>query len=164
MADAFNIIAKQNSNVVLLFVGAEVHFSHVQVVCFEYGNRLHYENFTAHPEKYMAAADIFCLPSYREGFGLTIVEAAACGVPAVASKIYGIVDAIEDDVTGILFPPGDVNSLTQALLKLITDSDKLQLMGKAARERVLELFSSEKISSEMVMLYDQFPIMKSVNK
>ena len=166
LADAFNIIAKQDSNVVLLFVGAEeeVHFSHVQEVCFEYGNRLYYENFTAHPEKYMAAADIFCLPSYREGFGLTIVEAAACGVPAVASKIYGIVDAIEDDVTGILFSPGDVNSLTQALLKLITDSDKLQLMGKAARERVLELFSSEKISSEMVMLYDQFPIMKSVNK
>ena len=166
LADAFNIVAKQDPTVVLLLVGAEeeVHFSHIQEVCSGFLDRLHYASFTAHPEKYMAAADIFCLPSYREGFGLTIVEAAACAVPAVASKIYGIVDAIEDDVTGILFPPGDVNALTQALLKLITDIDTLQLMGKAARERVLELFSSEKISSEMVMLYDQFAKIQPVQK
>ena len=82
----------------------------------------------------------------------------------MASKIYGIVDAIEDDVTGILFPAGDVNALTQALLNLIGDSNKLKLMGKEARIRVLKLFSSEKISSEMVMLYDQFSINNPLQK
>lgn len=164
LAAAFNLIAKQYPDVVLLLVGAEeeVRFSHLQEVCSANRNRLHYVSFTSQPERYMAAADIFCLPSYREGFGLTIIEAAACAVPAVASRIYGITDAVEDEVTGILFPAGDVSALTHSLLKLITEIDTLQQMGKAARERVLELFSSEKISQEMLMLYDQLALEKRV--
>ncbi len=166
LAAAFNLIARQYPDVVLLLVGAEeeVRFSHIQDVCSENRNRLYYVSFTSQPERYMAAAEIFCLPSYREGFGLTIIEAAACAVPAVASRIYGITDAVEDGVTGILFPAGDVNSLTQALLKLITENDLLQQMGNAARTRALELFSSEKISRELLMLYDQLALGKRVQE
>jgi glycosyltransferase involved in cell wall biosynthesis len=51
----------------------------------------------------MMAADIFCLPSHREWFGMMIVEAAACGVPAVASRIYGITDAVDDGKPGCCF-------------------------------------------------------------
>ena len=101
----------------------------------------------------MAAADIFCLPSYREGFGMTIIEAAACSVPAVASRIYGITDAVEEGKTGLLFPAGDVAALTQALLNLLEDRDLRQQMGEAARVRALELFPSQKIVGEMLALY-----------
>ncbi len=102
----------------------------------------------------MAAADVFCLPSYREGFGMTIIEAAASGVPAVATRIYGITDAVDDSKTGLLFPVGDVAALTHALLKLIADDDLRQRMGDAARTRALAIFSSEMITREMVALYD----------
>ena len=85
---------------------------------------------------------------------MTIIEAAACGVPAVASRIYGITDAVEDGKTGLLFTAGDVSALTQALLILLTDNDLRQQMGDAARERALAMFSSEKITREMVALYD----------
>ena len=120
LAAAFDAIAKQHPDVLLLLVGAEedVPFSRIQEICQAGRDRLHYVSFTATPEHYMTAADIFCLPSYREGFGMTIIEAAACGVPAVASRIYGVTDAVVDGKTGLLFPAGDVISLTRTLLKL----------------------------------------------
>lgn len=156
LAAAFEAIARQQADVHLLLVGAEenVPFSRIQEICRAACDRLHYVSFTAKPEEYMAAADIFCLPSYREGFGMTIIEAAACGVPAVASRIYGITDAVADGKTGLLFPAGDVTALTHALLRLITDNDFRQQLGNAARVRALTSFSSEKITREMVMLYD----------
>ena len=59
----------------------------------------------------MAAADVFCLPSYREGFGSVVIEAAAAGLPAIGSRIYGIIDAIEDGVTGLLTTQATCTSL-----------------------------------------------------
>lgn len=157
LAAAFDVIAKHHPDVALLLVGAEedIPFSRMQEICHAERDRLHYVSFTPTPERYMTAADIFCLPSYREGFGMTIIEAAACGVPAVASRIYGITDAVEDGKTGLLFPAGDVTVLTQALLKLIMDMDLRQQVGEAARVRALELFSSQKITKEMLALYGE---------
>ena len=156
LAAAFNVIAKHNPDVVLLLVGAEedVPFNRIQEICYAERDRLHYVSFTSTPERYMAAADIFCLPSYREGFGMTIIEAAACAVPAVASRIYGITDAVADGKTGLLFPAGDVISLTRTLLKLITEHDMRQQIGSAAYVRALELFSGKKVTRHLVMLYD----------
>lgn len=157
LATAFDTIAKQRPDVEFLLVGAEedVPFNRIQEICCAERERLHYVSFTSKPEHYMTAADIFCLPSYREGFGMTIIEAAASGVPTVASRIYGITDAVADGKTGLLFPVGNVTALTQALLKLITENELRQRMGNAARERALDQFSSEKITLEMVMLYER---------
>ncbi|MFA6013854.1 MAG: glycosyltransferase family 4 protein [Gallionellaceae bacterium] len=156
LAAAFNALARQHSELILLLVGAEeeITFSQIQQLCQSVQTRLRYVSFTATPEYYMAAADIFCLPSYREGFGLTIIEAAACGVPAVASNIYGITDAVEDGMTGLLFPAGDIRGLTRALTKLIIDNELRINMGQSACARALDQFSCAKITSEMVGLYD----------
>jgi glycosyltransferase involved in cell wall biosynthesis len=102
----------------------------------------------------MAAADIYCLPSYREGFGQGIIEAAASGVPTVASRIYGVTDAVEDGKTGRLFPAGDVAALAGALSALIEDRELRRKMGEAARVRALELFSSEKITAQLIARYE----------
>lgn len=155
LASAFAEIASHRADVVLALVGAEedVPFARIQDICGPCREQLRRVNFTPEPERYMAAADIFCLPSYREGFGQVIIEAAACGVPAVASRIYGITDAVEEGHTGLLFPAGDVAALERALLKLITDRDLRQQMGGAARARSLELFPSQKITGAMLALY-----------
>ena len=157
LAAAFAAIAVQHTDIILALVGAEedVPFTRVQEICGVYRDRLRRVNFTPHPEHYMAAADIFCLPSYREGFGQVIIEAGASGVPAVASRIYGITDAIEDGKTGLLFPAGDVLALTQALLKLIANRELRQKMGEAAMVRALELFPSQKITQETLALYSK---------
>lgn len=157
LAAAFEAIAEQYLDVELLLVGAEedVPFVRIQEICHAVRDRLHYVSFTATPERYMTAADIFCLPSYREGFGMTIIEAAACGVLTVASRIYGITDAVKDGKTGLLFPAGDVAALTQALVKILEDHNLRQQMGEAARVRALELFPSQKIAGELQTLYDK---------
>lgn len=158
LAAAFCDIASRSNDVVLVLVGAEedVPFSRVQEICGVHRGRLRRVSFTSEPERYMAAVDIFCLPSYREGFGQVIIEAAASGVPTVASRIYGISDAVEDGKTGLLFPAGDVVALTQALERLITDIDLRRQMGEAARLRALALFRSQKITDEVMALYSEF--------
>ena len=109
--------------------------------------------FTSQPERFMAAADIFCLPSYREGFGMVIVEAGAVGLPAVASRIYGVTDAVEDGVTGILFPPGDEKALISALARLVEDVELRQAMGNAARVRALRDFAELDLTQGLMAFY-----------
>lgn len=156
LAAAFSLLAKEFPDIVLVFVGAEedVSFGKIQAICNVKPERLHYVPFTPTPERYMAAAEIFCQPSYREGFGMTLIEAAACGVPAVASRIYGIVDAVEDGKSGLLFEAGNVNSLCVALSKLLADDEVRQYLGETARVRALELFSVQKITEEMLHMYE----------
>ncbi len=155
LAQAFAEIAASREDAVLLLVGAEedVPFSNVQQICGGFSSRLRRVSYTPTPERYMAAADIFCLPSHREGFGQVIIEAAACEVPAVATRIYGITDAVAEGETGLLVPVGDEAMLRQRLLELLKDEPLRRRMGKAARLRALELFSSEKVTAEMQEIY-----------
>jgi glycosyltransferase involved in cell wall biosynthesis len=157
LAAAFNTIAKYHPDVVLLLVGAEedVPFNTIRKICQTAPERLYYVNFSSTPERYMMLADIYCLPSYREGFGLTIIEAAACAVPTIASRIYGIKDAVADGETGLLFPAGDVEALTNNLIKLIVEKDLRKHMGNMACLRAKRLFSSETIISETMMFYER---------
>jgi glycosyltransferase involved in cell wall biosynthesis len=116
-------------------------------------DRLHHADATDRPEEYFAAADVFCLPSYREGFGTTILEAAATGVPAVGSRIYGITDAIVEGETGLLFEAGDIGQLAQSLRTLGGDTGLRRSMGEKARERAVRDFSSAVVTAALLELY-----------
>ncbi len=109
--------------------------------------------YTRVPEYYMRAADILCLPSYREGFGSVIIEAAACEIPVVASRIYGLTDAVVDGETGLLVKAADVPELAKALIKLATNDGLRVKQGLAARKRAECVFSQERITQELLCLY-----------
>jgi glycosyltransferase involved in cell wall biosynthesis len=108
---------------------------------------------TFHSEYYMAAADILLLPSYREGFGSVIIEAAACGIPAIAYRTEGVVDAIEDGQTGILVEKFNIAEFSHAMIQLIENPNLRKHLGLAAQIRAKEKFSSEIIASEWAHFY-----------
>jgi len=109
---------------------------------------------TFSPERYMAAADVFVLPSYREGFGSAIIEAAACAVPAIAYKIDGVIDAVLEGRTGILIDKGDLLAFAEAMKDLGRFPDKRKLLGQAALDRAVKDFSSVQVSQEWQAFYD----------
>jgi glycosyltransferase involved in cell wall biosynthesis len=109
--------------------------------------RLHCAGFTREPEAVMAAADVFVLPSHREGFGATIIEAAACGVPAIGTRIYGLADAIAEGESGLLVPVGDPAALASAILDLVGDAEARRAMGLRARRRVEREFTEARMTA-----------------
>jgi len=108
-------------------------------------NKVKFFPETIAPEKYMIAADILCLPSYREGFGSVVIEAAACGIPTIGYKTNGLIDSVVNNKTGILVDYKNIDELCKAMLKLLKNSEMRNRFGYNARKRVLQKFDQNKI-------------------
>lgn len=117
------------------------------------GARIRWFGPTPTPERYMAAADVFVLPSYREGFGSVVIEAAACGIPTIAYRIDGVVDAIIENHTGCFVAKGNIEELAQAMERLGSEPEMLSDLGDAARRRAVEDFSSSAVSAAWLAFY-----------
>jgi glycosyltransferase involved in cell wall biosynthesis len=155
LAAAFTRVARTHSGVHLLIVGPdEGNLTPAMVeLTGAYAGRAHFVAHTDSPEAYMAASDVFCLPSYREGFGSVIIEAAAAGLPAIGSRIYGIVDAIEEGRTGLLHKAGDVAELQGCMSKLAASGELVSGLGRNARVRAVADFSSDALADAWVSYY-----------
>lgn len=152
---AFELVAAHFPAVHLLLVGPDEGGYDVHLGSLSAGlrHKIHRVGFTHQPESYMATADIFCLSSYREGFGSVVIEAAAVGLPSVASRIYGITDAVVDGVTGILHEPGNISEIVQAMLMMVKDESLRLKMGGAARARVIEDFPQARLTAAFAAFY-----------
>jgi lipopolysaccharide/colanic/teichoic acid biosynthesis glycosyltransferase/glycosyltransferase involved in cell wall biosynthesis len=155
LARAFAMIAARHPEVRLLVVGPdEQHVSaEMRALCGPHHERLHFCGYTHNPELHMAASDVLCLPSYREGFGSVIIEAAAVGLPAVASRIYGIVDAVVEGSTGLLHEPRDVNALAGQVERIVEDHELRRALGAAAQARAARDFSPETLAASVLGVY-----------
>lgn len=103
---------------------------------------------------YFSAADLLCLPSHREGFGNVVIEAAACGLPTLASRIYGLSDAIVDNETGILHQVKDAKDIEIKMLSLCQNKRQLEMMSERALQRVYSEFSERVIVEEFIKFYE----------
>jgi glycosyltransferase involved in cell wall biosynthesis len=153
LALAIETVCQAVPEAYFLIVGPDENqrVDYIKAQCQVWLSHIRFHGFTSNPEQYMAAADIFCLPSYREGFGSAVLEAAACSVPTVATRIYGLTDAVEEGVTGILVPPRNALALAEALIQLLNDNVLRQKMGESARLRVLLNFSRDYIVSSLAL-------------
>jgi N-acetyl-alpha-D-glucosaminyl L-malate synthase BshA len=100
----------------------------------------------------LSASDVFVLPSAQESFGLAALEAMACEVPVVASRVGGLPEVIEHGVTGYLHPPEALDEMAASVLKLVTDPVHQREIGQAACRRVREHFCAERV----VPMYEEF--------
>jgi glycosyltransferase involved in cell wall biosynthesis len=99
-------------------------------------------------------AAVVVVPSRREGYGMVAREAMAHGRPVVATAVGGLVDAVEDGVTGVLVPPGDVAGLRAALERLLADPALRSELGRAARARAIARSSPEAYAEAVRAAYD----------
>ena len=111
-----------------------------------YGKNLVCYGYTNTPYYALQAGDVFCLPSYREGFGMSVIEAAAVALPVIASDAYGLRDSFVDGTTGLKCKVKDVETLYNAMQKLYDDEDMRTSYGRAGQERVEKMFSMELVS------------------
>ncbi|MCO5350244.1 MAG: glycosyltransferase family 4 protein [Bryobacteraceae bacterium] len=155
LASAFSMLCARHADVHLALVGPDEEGlgPEIQRRCGGTRGRLHFVDQTNTPEHYMASADVFCLPSYREGFGSVVIEAAACEVPSIASRIYGVTDAVEEGETGILHEPGNVEDIRNCMERLYLDRPLRVRMGRQGRERAKTKFEAEDVTRALVEFY-----------
>jgi glycosyltransferase involved in cell wall biosynthesis len=118
-------------------------------------HRVHFLGARTDVSMFYAAMDLFTLPSYREGVGLVLEEAAAMGKPVVATDVRGCSEVVVVGETGLLVPPRDSAQLAEAILRLLRDADLRQQMGKAARQRAERVFDQLRVANEMDTLYQR---------
>jgi glycosyltransferase involved in cell wall biosynthesis len=109
--------------------------------------------FTQNIDLYYLAMDIFVLPTHREGFPNTVLEAQAAERPVVTTCATGAIDSIEDGVTGLIVPVGDSVGLAEALKRLLADHSLAVQFGRAGRSRVLREFTQERVWSALADEY-----------
>lgn len=141
--------------------------THLLVVGFDEENliatlkdEIQYGNFTyagpvLDPIQYYQVADIFCLPSYREGFGTSIIEASSCQLPIVCSDIYGLSDSIINGITGEKHVVGNYLALYEVLRKFVENKELRVHMGLNGRMFVDSNFNKQQVSDSWEAFYSK---------
>lgn len=103
--------------------------------------------------RWLGGLDLLVHPADMEGLGVSLLQAAAAGVPIIASRAGGLIEAVEEGVTGVLVPPGDPPALAAAMERLLSDQALRKQMGRAGRSRVLEKFSVDAMTEGNLAVY-----------
>jgi glycosyltransferase involved in cell wall biosynthesis len=149
LLDAFKKLSYNNKNLLLILVGKDEN-NYVNLINEAYSDlNIKYYNFTNNPEKFYQIFDIFCIPSYREGFGLSALEASASSLPVVASNIVGLKDSILNNITGKLFKVGDIQDLISSLDFFIYDKQARLKFGANGRQRVKDQFKDIDVIADL---------------
>ncbi len=153
LLSAFKSVSEKYPDTYLLMIGPEECDDTVDTELFKWSksiDRVIYAGFTNVVEQYLSTLDVYILPSYREGFGMGVVEAEAMGVPVIVTDIPGPTDAIVDGKTGLLIEKKNVELLEKAMTEMLNDKEKLKIYGKNAREFVLQHFEQKMFLEEVL--------------
>ena len=156
--EAFNRLAGEVKDVFLLFVGSDEEGYLNRISSYKNiipGKNFHFYGLTSRPEDLLNAGDVFVLPTYREGFGSSVIEAACVGLPSICSDAYGVQDAYVENETGLKCMVGDVDSLYQCMRRFYDDPELKDQMGANSRERALKEFNGEDITNYWVDYYKE---------
>ena len=154
LVQAFLRLNRKYNNSKLVLVGPDEENLKPQIkeMCPE-NNSVVFYGSTSKPEEVLQLADVFCLPSYREGFGTSVIEASLLELPIICSDTYGLMETIVDDKTGLRHQVGNIDSIYNQMEKMMVDDDLRRALGNNGRNYVLENFSSDAISQEWVTYY-----------
>jgi N-acetyl-alpha-D-glucosaminyl L-malate synthase BshA len=140
---------------VLLMVGEGPERSSAQALARRLGvlDRIRFLGTRRGIAEIAGMADVFLLPSELESFGLSALEAMACGVPVVGSDAGGLPEVVRHAESGYLLPVGDVEGMSTRTIEILKDDERRREMGEAARHRVESLFDAERVVSQYEAVY-----------
>jgi glycosyltransferase involved in cell wall biosynthesis len=158
---AFHKIADSFPDARLVIVGGGEQYAELQalIVNLEMEKRITMAGQAGHDQipRYLQSFDLFVVPSLtdRESFGVAAVEASACGLPVIASRVGGLPEVVLDGRTGLLVPPGDIDALAAAMARLLSEPELRARMGQAGRQFVLGHYRWADNASLMEQLYEE---------
>jgi len=149
--EAFNKLTKENRNAYLILVGPidikqPTEKNRVENLIKDSINITRYE-YTDSPERFLSMSDVLCCPSYREGFGTVVIEAAAMGITSIGSDVVGLKDSIINNQTGLLFRCGDSEDLREKMQLLMDNHELRKSLSENAVKNAMNRFSSSRLSN-----------------
>jgi N-acetyl-alpha-D-glucosaminyl L-malate synthase BshA len=115
-------------------------------------DRIHFLGKQDNVNELLPIADLMIMPSQMESFGLAALEAMACSVPAIATRVGGVPELIDDGSNGLLFPIGNVEAMAAAAIELLNNPSRLSEMAQAARRTAQDRFCASRI----IPLYEDY--------
>jgi N-acetyl-alpha-D-glucosaminyl L-malate synthase BshA len=163
VGDVVHIFAKVQermpAKLILIGDGPERIFIQQLVNELKLGDHVYFLGEQDHLEPLFFCADLFLLPSEQESFGLTALEAMACGVPVICAETGGLPEVISHGETGFLFPVGEIKKMAENAVSLLSDPEKHELFRSQARRRASECFNADQIIPQYEAFYEE--ILKS---
>jgi glycosyltransferase involved in cell wall biosynthesis len=115
---------------------------------------VHFKSTTNQTQDILRSFDVFVMPSLMEGLGLSVIEAQACGIPVVASRVGGLVDLIEDGKSGYLVAVNDPAALAYRIIDILRNPEQAKRMADQARVNVEKYFSAKQMLQETLRVYN----------
>ncbi|HSU26333.1 MAG TPA: N-acetyl-alpha-D-glucosaminyl L-malate synthase BshA [Pyrinomonadaceae bacterium] len=155
--DIFAKVKKANSNVRLVMVGDGPERSAVAYQAEKLGvfDDVLFVGKQGKIADYLGVSDVFLLPSELESFGLAALEAQACEVPVIATRIGGLPEVVSEGETGYLSDVGDTNKMAEDALRLVNDDDLRRAFGEKGRELAIQRYGSDKIIPQYIDFYEK---------
>ncbi|MEE9165127.1 MAG: glycosyltransferase, partial [Nitrospinota bacterium] len=159
VGDVVRIFEKVRSSIpsklILIGDGPERLFVQQLVKDLKLTGDVHFLGEQDYIEPLFFCADLFLLPSEQESFGLTALEAMACGVPVIGTEIGGLPEVISHGETGYLFPIGDTSNMAKEAVKLLNNTETHELFRRQSRKRATQYFNADKIITQYEEFYKE---------
>ncbi|MBD3183894.1 glycosyltransferase [Candidatus Poribacteria bacterium] len=159
---AMGSVIRKNPNVVLMFVGEDLqqggrYRRELEKMAKNMGilGNVIFTGYRSDIPDIMNSLDFFILPSYGEAFPITILEAMAAKKPVITTPVGGNTELVIDKETGIIVPVGDYNKLSEAILYLLENPEKVAFMGQNGYERVKKHFSLDNMVQKVFQIYEE---------
>lgn len=156
LIDAFALFAKEDpsSTLIIMGEGQERDRLVTRIAAHGLSERIVLTGFVKDAQTYLTALDVFVLPSFSEALGYVLLEAGLASLPAIGSSVGGIPEILEDNVTGLLVPPGDPRALASVLAKVVADQEIQERLGSELNKKVLSEFSTQTMVQNTLALYN----------
>jgi glycosyltransferase involved in cell wall biosynthesis len=157
LLDAMPAVLKKHPDVQVLFFGKGRMEAELRKAIADngLGRNVHLAGYRGDVERILPNFDLLVHPALREGLGVAILEAAACGLPVVASRAGGIPEVVHDGINGLLCDPGDSDAFAAAINRLLDNPGQMRAFGAASREMVVKDFSIARMVEGNWRVYEQ---------